>query len=85
MYFPHGSDYKASAYNEGDLGSILGSGRPPGEENGNLLQYPCLENPRDGGAWQATVHSVAKSRTRLSDFTIHSSMYKSAVILFLSG
>ena len=61
MYFPHGSDYKASAYNEGDLGSILGSGRPPGEENGNLLQYPCLENPRDGGAWQAAVHGVPKS------------------------
>ena len=51
MYFPHGSDCKASAYNEGDLGLILGSGRPPGEENGNLLQYSCLENPMDGGAW----------------------------------
>ena len=65
--FPGGSDGKASAYNEGDLGSIPGSGRPPGEGNGNPLQYSCLENPMDGGAWQATVHGVAKSRTRLSD------------------
>ena len=42
---------KASAYNEGDPGSILGSGRSPGEGNGNPLQYSCLENPMDGGAW----------------------------------
>ena len=42
---------KASACNEGDLGSIPGSGRPPGEGNGNPLQYSCLENPVDGGAW----------------------------------
>ena len=65
--FPGGSDGKASACNEGDLGSIPGSGRSPGEGNGNPLQYSCLENPIDGGAWQATVHGVAKSRTRLSD------------------
>ena len=58
-----------SACNAGDLGSIPGSGRSPGEGNGNLLQYSCLENPMDGGAWSATVHGVAKSRTRLSDFT----------------
>ena len=74
-----------SAYNEGDLGSIPGSGRSPGEGNGKPLQYSCLENPMDRGAWWATDHGVSKSRTRLSDFTIHSSMYKSAVILFLSG
>ena len=67
--FPGGSDGKASAYNVGDLGSIPGSGRSPGEGNGNPLQYSCLENPMDGGAWQATVHGVAKSRTRLSNFT----------------
>ena len=67
--FPGGSDGKASAYNVGDLGSIPGSGRFPGEGNGNPLQYSCLENPMDGGAWCATVHGVAKSRTRLSDFT----------------
>ena len=53
----------------GDLGSIPGLGRSPGEGNGNLLQYSCLENSMDGGAWWATVHGVTKSRTRLSDFT----------------
>ena len=67
--FPGVSDGKASAYNVGDPGSIPRSGRSPGEGNGNLLQYSCLENPMEGGAWQATVHGVAKSRTRLSDFT----------------
>ena len=69
--FPGGSDGKASACNEGDLGSIPGSGRSPGEGNGNPLQYSCLENPMEGGAWQATVHGVAKRRTRLSDFTLN--------------
>ena len=48
--FPGDSDSKASAYNVGDLGSILGSGRSPGEGNGNPLQYSCLENPRGRGA-----------------------------------
>ena len=52
-----------------DLGSIPGSGRSSGEGNGNPLQYSCLENPMDRGAWWATVHGVSKSRTRLSDFT----------------
>ena len=61
--FPGGSDSKASAYNVGDLGSILGSGRSPGEGNGNPLQYSCLENPMDGGAWWATVHGVTESWT----------------------
>ena len=51
---------KESACNAGDLGSIPGSGRSPGEGNGNPLQYPCLENPIDRGAWQATVHRVAR-------------------------
>ena len=59
----------------GDLGSIPGSGRSPGEGNGNPLQYSCLENPMNGGAWLATVHGVAKSQTRLSDFTIYLSIY----------
>ena len=68
--FPGGSDGKVSAYNAGDLGSIPGLGRSPGEGNGNPLQYSCLENPMDGGAWLATVHGVAKSQTQLSDFTI---------------
>ena len=67
--FPGDSDGKASAYNVGDPGSISGLGRSSGEGNGNPLQYSCLENPMDGGAWWATVHGVAKSRTQLSDFT----------------
>ena len=50
-FFPGGSDGKASAYNEADLGSIPGSGRSPGEGNGNPLQDSCLENPMDGEAW----------------------------------
>ena len=49
--FPGGSEVKVSAYNEGDPGSIPGSGRSPGEGNGNPLQYSCLENPMDGEAW----------------------------------
>ena len=65
--FPGGSDGKVSACNAGDLGSIPGLGRSPGEGNGNPLQYSHLENPMDGGAWRATVREVAKSRTRLSD------------------
>ena len=52
-----------SACNMGDQGSIPGSGSSPGEGNGNLLQYLCLENPMDGGAWQTTYHGVAKSQT----------------------
>ena len=63
------SQKQASACNVGDLGSISGLGRSPGEGNGNPLQYSCLENPMDGGAWWATVHGVAKSQTQLSDFT----------------
>ena len=59
----------ASACNEGELGLIPGSGRSPGEGNGNPLQYSCLENPMDREAWWATVHGVAKSRIRLGDFT----------------
>ena len=67
--FPGGSEVKASACNVGDLGSIPGSGRSPGEGNGNPLRYSCLENPMDRGAWWATEHGVAKSQTGLSDFT----------------
>ena len=68
MDFPGGSDGKESAYNAGDPGSIPGSGRSPGEGSGNPLQYSCLGNPMDGGAWWATVCGVAKSQT-LNDFT----------------
>ena len=69
LIFPDGSERKASAYNVGHLGSIPGSGRFPGEGNGKPLQYSCLENPMDGGTWQATVREVTKSWTGLSDFT----------------
>ena len=58
--FLHSLVGKESACNAGDLGSIPGSGRCCGEENGNPLQYSCLENPMDRGAWQATVHGVAR-------------------------
>ena len=61
--FLGGSDREESAYNAGDLSLIPGSGRSPGEGNGNSLQYSCLENPMDRGDWQATIHGVAKSRT----------------------
>ena len=50
-----------SAYNVGDLGSIPGLGRSPGEGNGNPLQNSCLENPMDGGSWWAIVHGIAES------------------------
>ena len=68
----YGSDGKEPACNAGDIrdaGSISGSGRSPAGRHGNPLQYSCLENPRDGGAWQAAVHGVAKGQTRLSNFT----------------
>ena len=55
---PHSSVGKEPACNVGDLGSIPGSGRSPGEGNGNALQYSCLENPMDKAAWQATVHDT---------------------------
>ena len=61
--FPGDSVGKESAHNAGDLGSIPGSGRSSGEGNGNPLQYSCLENSMDRGAWQATVRGVPKSQT----------------------
>ena len=67
MGFPGDSDGKESACNVGDPGSIPGLGRSPGEGNGNPLQYSCLENPMDRGAWRAAVHGVAKSQTQLSN------------------
>ena len=60
MGFPHSSVGKESACNAGDLGSIPGSGRSPGEGNGNSLQYSHLENPIDRGTWWAIVHGVAR-------------------------
>ena len=64
---PHGSDDKESACNAGDMGSVPGLGRFPGEGNDNSLQYSCLENFMDRGACWATVHGVTKSWTQLSD------------------
>ena len=65
--FPGGSDGKESTCNAEDLGSISGSGRSPGEGNGNPLQYSCLGNPMDRGAWWAIVHEVTKSQTQLTN------------------
>ena len=64
--FPHSSVGKSSAYNAGNLCLISGSGRYPGEGNGNPLQYSCLENPMDRGAWQATVHGMTRVRHDLA-------------------
>ena len=63
MGFPDGSGGKESTCNTGDPGLIPGPGRSPGEANGNPLQYPCLENPVNGGTWQATVLRVADTTT----------------------
>ena len=58
-----------------DVGSIPGSGRYPGGEHGNLLQYSCLENPMDRGAWQAAVNRVAQSQTQLKQLSMHAHIY----------
>ena len=65
--FPDDSDGKESACNAGDVGSILGSGRSPGEGNSNPLRYSCLENSMDRGDGQATVHGAANCQTHLSN------------------
>ena len=67
MGFPGGSVGRESSWNAGDPGLIPDSGRSPGEGNGYSLQYSCLENSVDRGAWWATVHGVAKSPTQLRD------------------
>ena len=67
MGFPGGSDGKESACNAVDWGLIPRARRSPGEGNGYPLQYSCLENPMDRGAWQATVHRDAKSQTQLNN------------------
>ena len=67
--FPGGPDGKESACNTGDLGSIPGSGRSPGEGNGNPLQHSCLEKSMDVDAWQARVHGIAKEQLTLSLMT----------------
>ena len=72
--FPGGSVVKNLAANAGDTGdsdSIPGLGRSPGERNGSTLQYSCLENPMDRGAWQATVCGISKSWTWLRELSMH--------------
>ena len=73
--FPHGSDSKESACNAGDLGSIPGWRRSPGEGNGYPFQYCCLENPIERGAWQATFHGVTESDTT-EQLSLHMSICK---------
>ena len=81
--FPGGSDDNETACNVGEPGSIPGLGRSPGDVNGNPLQYSCLDNPMDGGAWQSTVYGVAKSRAQLSDFTITAYLLIKCYFFFL--
>ena len=80
--FPSGSDDKESACNIGDVDSIPGSGRSLGEWDGNPLQYSCLENSMDRGAWTATVHGLTKSWIQLSDFHVIQVFYS---IVLVSG
>ena len=68
---PSGKEPLVNARDLGEAGLIPGSGSCPGGRHGNPLQYSCLENPIDGGAWWATVHRVTKSQTRLSDLAQH--------------
>ena len=82
IFFGHGYtcflgdlDDKESAHSAGDLGSIPGLGRSPGEGHSHLLQYSCLENPMDGGAWRAAVHGVAESQIRLINCHIHKCLW----------
>ena len=73
--FPGGSDGEEPACNAGDTGLIPGWGRSPGGRHGNPLQYSCLENPIDRGAWRATVHGVTKSQTQLKQLSMHADTY----------
>ena len=68
--------------NTGDTGSIPGSGRSPGGEHGNPLQYSCLGNPVDAGAWWATAHGVTKSQTRLKQFSTHARRMTTDIQIF---
>jgi len=82
----------ANAGNTRDMGSIRGLGRPPGGRNGNQLQYSCLENPLDRGAWWTIVHRVTKSQTQLKQLsvhacthTLHTAFHAWTVYMFLPG
>ena len=78
--FPGGSDGKVSACNAGDLGSIPGLGRSPGEGNGNPLQYSCQENPMDRGAWRDTVHGTQRVR---HDGALSTNTHKHTLLYFM--
>ena len=81
-----GKESTCQAGDAGDLGSIPGLGRFPRVGNGNALQYSCLENPMDRGAWQATVHGIAKSQTQLSEPRIsHKQNYTRIIRVFVSA
>ena len=73
--FPGGSEVKKQPANSGDVGFVAGLGRFPGEGNGNPLQYSCLENPMDRGAWQATVHGVVKQSGTIQLLNSHTLEY----------
>ena len=73
--FPGGSVDKESAYDAGDRGSIPGSGRSPGEENGYPFQYSCLENSIERGAWWATIHAIPNSWAGLRDYNFRFSSW----------
>ena len=66
----------------GDMNLIPGSGKSPGEGNVNSLQYSCLENPKDKGAWQSTIHGIAKSQMQLSDLTACTCMHLCVCIMY---
>ena len=75
MKLEHSKYLPTSAGDTEDVGSIAGLGRSPKEGNGNLLQYSCLENPLDRGAWRATVHGVAESQTQTERLSLHSLLF----------
>ena len=84
LSFPGGSDGKVPACKVGDPGLIPGSGRSPGEGNGHPLQYSCLENSMDGGAWWPTVQGVTKSQTQLSNFPLFENTVKDKNFMYSS-
>ena len=84
IHLPCGSDSKDSAYNAGDLGLIPGSGRSPGEGNGNPLQYSCGENPMDRGAWRGTVHTLGRKESDMTErLTLSFISGNSIVLIYL--
>ena len=82
--FPSGSVVKNPPANAGDMGLIPGSGRCPGEENGNSFHYSCLGNPMDRGDCQATVHRVGQSWTQLKRLGVHASKYWARVRIIVA-